>query len=145
MQDQARLDAEQAGKAEDNLFGGVIFSYSRKQAIEDGALVDVSETAKEAGFAFPVAVTRAVWEDCVAWGEEDTKRQTYQDESGRLWDVLWMAKLAARRGGQEIRFQLHRVPRGGRGRKARLATLKAHCGPGDSAEPVITIMLENED
>ena len=127
------------------IFGEVISSYTRTQAIDDGILVDVSHTAQEAGFSFPVALTRAAWSDCVEWSEADSKRQTYQDESGRLWDVLWMASRAARRGGQEIRFQLYRVPRGGRGMRPRLVTLKAICGPGDDGEPVITIMLPGED
>ena len=129
----------------ENMFGDVIYAYTRAQAIADGVLVDVSDTAKEAGFKFPVSLTQAVYEDCVAWNEEDNRRQTCQDESGRLCDVLWMASLAAKRGGQEILFQLYRVPRGGRGMKPRLVTLKAHCGPGDNAEPVITILEPNED
>jgi len=87
-------------------------------------------------------MTRAAWSDCV---ECDSKRQTHQDENGRLWDVLWMASRAARRGGQEICFQLYRVPRGGRGMRPRLVTLKAICGPGDEGEPEITIMLPGED
>ena len=44
-------------------FGEPISIYTRAQAIEDGVLVDVSESAREAGFKFPVAVTRTVW-DC---------------------------------------------------------------------------------
>ena len=127
------------------IFGEVISSYTRTQAIDDGMLIDVSRNAQEAGFSFPVALTRAAWSDCVEWSEADSKRQTHQDESGRLWDVLWMASRAARRGGQEIRFQLYRVPRGGRGMRPRLVTLKAICGPGDEGEPVITIMLPLED
>ena len=43
------------------LFGEVISSYSRAQAIEDGVLVDVSSVAREAGIKFPVAMTRTVW------------------------------------------------------------------------------------
>ena len=76
----------------------IISTYTRAQAIEDGMLVDVTETAREAGFRYPVAMTSAAWSDCVAWTDEDTQRQAPQDESGRLWDVLWMAKQAARRG-----------------------------------------------
>ena len=128
-----------------DIFGEVISSYSRAQAIADGILVDVSETAREAGFVFPVAMTRAAWSDCVEWSEADSLRQIYQDESGRLWDVLWMASRAARHGGEEIRFQLYRVARGGRGTRPRLVTLKALCGPGDDGEPVITLMLPDED
>ena len=130
-----------------DFFGEVIYSYSRAQAIEDGVLVDVSETAKEAGFRFPVAITQAAWGDCVAWSDEDNARQCYQDESGRLWDVLTMLLYAIRRSneGSNIPFQLIRIPRGGRAIKAREMTLKAICGPGDDMEPVITIMLPDED
>ncbi len=42
-------------------FAPVIFAYTRAQAIEDGVLVDVSETAREASFNIPVAITRTVW------------------------------------------------------------------------------------
>ncbi|RLJ64603.1 DUF6573 family protein [Sulfurisoma sediminicola] len=129
----------------DPIFGEVIHSYTRAQAHCDGVLIDLSDTAREAGIAFPVAITKAAWADCVEWTDEDSKRQTYQDEAGRLWDVIWMLKLAARRGGSEIRYQLYRVPRGGRGVRPRLVTLKAICGPGDQGEAVITVMLPGED
>ena len=42
-------------------FGPAISAYTRAQAIEDGILVDVSDTAREAGFNIPVTVTRTVW------------------------------------------------------------------------------------
>jgi len=70
------------------IFGEPISIYTRRQALDDGVLVDVSEMAREAGFRFPVALTRAAWEDCVSWSDADSKRQTHQDEAGRLWDVL---------------------------------------------------------
>lgn len=129
-----------------SIFGAPIHSYSREQAIADGLLVDVTDMAREAGFRFPVTLTASVWADCVAWGEEDNRRQTYQDEQGRLWDVLWMAFLAARRGsGDTLAFQLYRVIRGGRGSTARATTLKMCIGPGDAGEPVITVLMPNED
>ena len=127
------------------VFGDAIYSYTRAQAIEDGVLVDVSETAKEAGFSVPVAITAAAWSDCVAWTVADCKRQAYQDEAGRLWDVLWMARVAARHGGDRLTFQFYRLPCGGKGRKPRRATLAMVIGPGDTLEPVITIMMPNED
>ena len=125
----------------------IIQAYTRAQAIEDGVLVDVSKTAKEAGFVYPVAMTSAAWADCVAWSDEDTKRQVPQDEFGRLWDVLWMAKIAVKQGngGTQLLYPLHRVPRGGKAQKPRLIHLKLVCGPGDTPEPVITIMLPDED
>lgn len=127
-------------------FGDVIYVYTRKDALDDGCLVDVTEVAKEAGFRVPVALTRAVWEDCVAWTDEDSRRQTYQDAQGRLWDVLWMACQAARNAqGACLAFRLYRVPRGGRGVLPRLVTLHMTIAPGDEGEPVITILQPNED
>lgn len=127
------------------IFGEPIHTYTRTQAVEDGFLVDVTEAAREAGFTCPVAITSAAWSDCVEWTDKDSDRQTYQDESGRLWDVLWMARLAARRGGSQTRFTLLRVPRGGRGIKPRMALLEMHAGPGDHGELVITISMPGED
>lgn len=127
-------------------FGEPIYSYTRAQAIADGTLVNVTETALEAGFRIPVAMTAAAWADCVAWSDADSERQTHQDESGRLWDVLWMASLAARRAqGERCPFQLYRVPRGGRATRPRPTTLHMHIGPGDAGEPVITLLLPGED
>lgn len=128
----------------------VISAYSRAQAIEDGMLADVSATAREAGLTFPVALTQAAWMDCVHWTDDlDRRKGTVQDEDGRLWDVLWMLRTAIKRSRandrSEIRFGLHRVPTEGRGRKARPVMLKALCGPGDNGEPVITIMMLDED
>ena len=124
----------------------LIYAYTRAQAIEDGFLADVSEVAREAGFNIPVALTHAVYEKCVEWTEEDGKK-AYQDKSGRLWDVIYMAADAIRRqrcsNKDMILYQLYVVPRGGR--KAKKTVLKLTIGGGDNAEPVITIMLPEED
>ena len=140
-----RPTKKQVGLAE--IFGDPIHVYTREQALADGFLVDVSETAREAGFKAPVALTRAAWADCVEWSEKDTQRQTHQDQAGRLWDVLWMAINAARRNTQRasFMFQLYRVPRGGRSLRPRLTRLVCSIGAGDNGEPVITIMLPGED
>ena len=133
---------------ENEFFGDVISTYSRAQAIEDGMLIDVSETAQEAGFKYPIALTAAAWADCVAWTENDNEKQTYQDESGRLWDVLYMAYHGIRTSkpsGDQLLYQLYRVPRDGHSTEAVLVTLKLIIGPGDTLEPVITILLPNED
>ena len=126
----------------------IIHRYTRAQALDDGFLIDVTETAREAGFMWPVAMTTAVWQDCVAWNEEDTKRQTPQDESGRLWDVLFMASRAikaARHNGTRLSFHVLRIPRGGKARTPRGVALHLVTGPGDDAEPVVTIMQPGED
>lgn len=131
----------------DTIFGDAIYRYTRAQAIADGVLVDVTEIAREAGFRIHVALTTAVWSQAVAWSDADSARQTLQDEAGRLWDVVWMAYIAARRasGGCQVPFQLHVVPRGGSATRPRLMQLHMHIGPGDDGEPVITIMTPDED
>ena len=124
-----------------NLFSpdDLIHSYTRQQAIEDGVLMDVSETAKEAGVRFPVALTRAVWAQYV----EVPDGVDCQDEAGRLWDVLWMFRHGAE-GADGDRFEFDLLVRNDN-RQADQVTLRAICGPGDDAKPVITIMLLDED
>lgn len=123
------------------IFGEVISSYSRADAIEDGVLIDVSAVAKEAGISFPCCVTVGVWAEYV----KVPAKVECQDESGRLWDILYMLKHAiktSRSGGSRIDFSLlvrntNRAP--------KPVKLYALCGPGDNLEPVITIMLPGED
>ena len=135
-------------RSTESFFGEVISTYTRAQAIEDGVLIDAGSMAQEAGFKWPVAVTSAAWADCVAWTEDDNRQQVYQDESGRLWDVLFMASHAIRTrsgSGDRLLFQLYRVTRDRRSTKAELTTLKLIVGPGDQGEPVINILLPHED
>ena len=132
----------------DNLFGDVIYRYTRAQAIEDGVLINATEMAKEAGFNWPVALTAATWLDCVAWSDADNECQAYQDQSGRLWDVLFMASYAiraAKNSDQQLLFDLQRIARDGCSTESQGLTLKLILGPGDDGEPVITIMLLEED
>ena len=126
----------------------IIHQYSRKQAIQDGILADVSKEAKEAGIKWPVALTVSVWADYVCWTDEDSSRQTYQDASGRLSDLLWMLRLAmqkAQSGLDRVIFSFYCIPRGGRKTRPILVTLKAIVSAGDNFEPVITVMMPSED
>jgi hypothetical protein len=129
----------------------LIDGYSRAGAIADGALAGVpADLAAEAGFTCHVALTRAAWEDCVAWTQADGERKggAIQDQAGRLSDVLWMASCAARRapaGERPVAFSLFRVPRPGRNREAVETSLVAWASPGDAGELVVTIMLPGED
>src|SRR5262245_55995592 len=83
----------------------IIHQYTRAEAVADGVLVDVTQTAQELGFRFPVALTRTSWELCV----KVPPGVVCQDEAGRLWDVLWLLRLAIARnkGGREVRFGVH--------------------------------------
>jgi hypothetical protein len=132
----------------DPLFGEVIFQYTRAQAIADGVLIDATALARDAGFSCPVALTAAVWEDCVAWDDADSERQVHQDLTGRLWDVLFLAAHGARfanPGNERVSFEIDRVPRDGRSTRAETTALHMVIGPGDNGEPVITILQPHED
>ena len=128
-----------------DFFGEVICIYSREEAINDGILVDLMQDGteslvKEAGFKYPVAMTSTAFEATVGSGE----LPVCQDVTGRLWDVLYMLMLSIKTGkatGDTVYFKVSVYD----GKKHNEVDLYSKCGPGDNAEPVLTIMLVGED
>jgi hypothetical protein len=122
--------------------GDVTGPYGRADAIADGELVDVTPMATKAGFRLPVALTMGAWMQAVAWFDDGTAPQA---EDGRLRDVLSLAQRAIWRAGgvRRVRFSVPVIPPGER--TAAMVTLTLAPGPGDDGEPVITIMLPEED
>ena len=124
-----------------NIFGEVICSYTRAQAIEDGVLVDLNQIipVNESGYKYPVACTAAVWSII----EKAVNNKEYcNDYAGVVWDLLHMS-----RNYMVKRWQtggIFRVIISGAGRK-RTYDFKIECHGGDNAEPVLTIMLPDED
>jgi hypothetical protein len=126
----------------------VIHSYSRREAIADGVLVNVSHVAPEltqnAGFRIPVAMTNAVWAEYV----DVPDGVIGQDWKGRLWDIVWLLSVAIRaekkRGSNLDTLQFGVYVRNDN-RRPRLVRLKAVCGPDDDGTPCITVMQLNED
>lgn len=121
----------------------VIHSYTRKDAIEDGLLIDVSEMAKEAGISFPVAITASI-QSLI------DNKPDIEDVEGRTWDVIWMLRCAIvgaitskKYGEDTVVYQLilnnpsKAIP--------TEISLKAQVHGGDNGEPVITVMLPEED
>lgn len=124
------------------IFGEVISSYSRAQAIEDGVLVDLSAIAPAVcaqHFKVPVACTSSVW-DIIE--KAVNNKRWMNDLNGVIHDMLWMSKVMKRDLSPTTR--LFQVIIKGAGRQSKF-TFKSVCGPGDNAEPVITIMLPSED
>ena len=129
------------------MFGPLIHAYTRADAIADGALIDVTETAAENGYRFPVAITCAAWAEAVAWAPGNLAPQ---DEDGRLWDVLHVARIAIlrARGFHSLRqttFPIARIPNNARATVARVIHLQIVIGPGDDGRCVLTIGLPGED
>ena len=119
-----------------NPFGDVIYSYTRKQAIDDGVLVDLSDNeVTRQHWKYPVACTDTVWSSI-----EAAISQSGHDLNGILHDVYSMAKLAARRAREGERDVLFTVLIAGARRQ-----LKLNIGPGDTPAPVLTLMLPGED
>ena len=122
----------------------VIFRYTRAQAIEDGVLVDLTEWSREVGFKIPVACTAAVWNGYVV--PPKGTEALGQSIRGRTHDLLWMLYVAIRQCSStredQLRYRVIFVMSGG---KQETLTLKSICGPGDEAEPVLTVMLPDED
>jgi hypothetical protein len=120
----------------------LIHSYTRADALRDGVLIDVTATAAEAGIRWPVALTCAAWKRCVTI----PPGVLYQDAAGRLWDVVYMLRLAIGRsdGGHVVPFALH-VRDDNRERTPPLVRLKAVAGPDDYESPCITVLLTDED
>lgn len=147
-------------------FGPVISTYSRAQAITDGVLVDISEADGWKGrFKYPTAMTTAAFEAVIAAGgewKEDTEEDGMevltlpggQDQAGRFHDVAEMlirtmrnprldAAQARNTSHDRVYFTVLVDAKGdGHPKPVELYSV---CGPGDTAEPVLTIMLRNED
>lgn len=121
----------------------VIHSYSRAQAIADGALVDLTPLAREAGFRFPVAITSAAHAACVSL--TPAAEESGCDAIGRAWDLLTCLRLAVKmlpRQADRVEFECWCVQGRARPEPVRLWAL---VGPGDDLAPVITVMVEGED
>jgi hypothetical protein len=122
----------------ENVFGETIYSYSRAQAIEDGVLVDLSQVESiRQSWKHPFACTSAVWAII-----EEALLQPHYDLAGILHDVSTMTKLSIRtneaaRNSDQIRFEV--IIDG------KKHAMKLHIGPGDTAAPVLTLMLPYED
>ena len=138
-------EARQQHVSDGNPFAGfeLIHSYTRKQAIEDGFLVDLMQNQMldvcKQHYKHPIACTLPVFE--IMRKAVENKRYC-NDYAGILHDMLHMSQVHWEFHGHTAR--LFQVIIKGAGRK-RLYTFKLVCHPGDNAEPVMTIMLPDED
>lgn len=121
----------------------IIHTYSRRQAIEEHMLFDVSNTAKECGFNIPVAITKNLLHSY--FDPSEACEKIGQSLSGRLIDVLtvlYFNALSAK--GDRLTFKVAFVMDAETGR-SETVDLLAVVGPGDAGEPVVTIMLPEDE
>ena len=119
----------------------IISMYTRSQAIADGVLVDVTTYAKSLGITLPVAITATLW----GYVETDTiAEEAGETTASRLSDLLQMLKVGIRGmadNSDSLIFDVQFTRCG----KLQVVTVKGICGPGDTAAPVITLMMPEED
>ena len=125
-----------------------IYHYNRSQAIKDGILLDVTDMAKSVNIKWHVAVTSAVWSNFIVWTDDDRRRQGLQETADRLWHIVFTLHCTMEKTDKHadiIFFELDILPRDGVSYRVKLTKLKAVISVEDLFEPVITIMLPNED
>ena len=124
------------------LYGKPIFQFSRFDALQQGVLFDLSSNFPDECrlYRYHVACTSAVW-SLVEQATADRKH--CNSAAGVVWDILYMSQhgIVARPDEQTVIFQVIITGTG----RCSTHTMKAVCGPGDNMEPVITIMLPEED
>ena len=111
-------------------------SNTWEEAIQLGALVDVTEMAKELWIEHPTAVTVALWN--IVCDIPKGCGETIQD---RQWDLLWKVKVSTiKEKGPSYHFKCSFKVNGKDTRRNLIALLRTE-SDGKSA---ITIMLEVE-
>ena len=141
----------QLHEEDDEPFGKVISRYTRAQAIEDGELVDITSISKPMGLKHNACVSRALYNKCISPAERYDRHAKY-----KVQHIVFtlIAAIRASKGGDRIEFTIPGAcdDNGNfmdpiKTKLAEYPMVKVYslCGPGDSGEPVITIMLQGED
>ena len=125
----------------------VVHLYTRKQAISDGVLIDITPQAMASGFRMPVAITQTVWG---RWVEATEELQEFgQSTEARLRDVLAVLFFSIRKMPKDadtsrIQFKVDFLVDGD-SNTYETPDLIAVCGPDDDGSPCITIMVPEDE
>ncbi len=125
----------------------VVHAYSRRQAIEDGVLIEVpARTLRRFGIRYPVAITRSLWARCIGRIGDDGCALCGDDpaEAEKAVDRLLFMLEALRNAARSPRGQSDLMTLCLPDLDERPTEVWAHCGPGDTPEPVITLMLPED-
>jgi len=120
----------------------IISCYTRKQALEDGVLVDITTTAFNRGFCLPSAITQTLISRFIEPNE--TLKKMGQNFDDRLNDLLVLTYASALKNRNSRRIYFNGMflnESGGYDRPKIVADIS----PGDDGKPVLTIMLPEDD
>lgn len=117
----------------------IFHSYTRKQAIQDGILIDITAESKEFGFVYPIAITDGLF------AELTSNKPEYEAYTARLNDALMLLYLKITHCKDESIVFYDMLITNAKGQKETLG-LKCICdGDGDDdGEPVLTLMMSSE-
>lgn len=121
----------------------VLSRYSRLDAIRDEVLFDLTAEARQCGFKLPLAVTEAVYRSYLDPSADLITEG--QSLAGRTYDLLQVLRVAILTVPStdllffKVLFVLEP------GHLAVPVELKALIHPGDEGEPVLTVLLPQED
>jgi len=121
----------------------LIYSYTRAQAVADGVLVDVTDAARSVGFKVHTAVSEHLYHGYVEPPDGLTGKG--QSVTGRLHDLLFLVLCSAKKshpGADRATVRIAFLMEPGR---TETVDVIAHIGPGDQGEPVLTLMLPEDD
>lgn len=123
-----------SGASLTDLYGPLISTYTRAEALADGQQFDVSADPGSDVYKTSVYVTAALHAELQRGKGSDP--ETY---SARLWDVCWMAAKFGREVSPNARITTVKVG-------ARRLTVRAECGPVDidDARPAITLGFRSD-
>lgn len=119
----------------------VIHTYSRKQALEDGTLIDITEYARLNGFKIPVAVTASLW---VYIGVSPELAEIDQSVAGRLKDVLFLLLMEIRKASVDTDIIRYLVDFLVEPDITKTVEIIAVVGPDDDLQPCLTIGLPED-
>lgn len=135
----------------DDLFGDAIYSYTRRQAIEDGFQVPLQFLVDSGKidpndqmlhmYRHPVYLTKSVY-DLVKKAVSNERHMN--DYPGVLWDIMWMSQNASRPINESTSWFVVKIT--GVGRKQNYKMI-VQCGATDhgNPDPAITIMLPEDN
>ncbi|KAF5048632.1 MAG: helix-turn-helix domain-containing protein [Methanoculleus sp.] len=110
---------------------------TRQDAIDDGDLIEITRMGRDIGITLPLAVSARAAESMVPF--PNIPQETVTEN---LWDTLHAFRdKACTTTEEEFEFQVSLYQNG----FVPTLTFKATVSPGDDGEPVITIMMPDED
>jgi len=120
----------------------VISVYTRKQAIEDGVLIDITEAARQFGFMLPFAITSNLHQQYVAPPQDvqDIPGQSEEERLARLLNQAWIAACSEKQTNHVVFGMMFLMEP----EEFETSNIWLIIDGGDDGQPVLTLMLPED-